>query len=99
MRAIVAVSLGLSLFTASPVANAHDFRPAVLSLKETAPGTYSVRWSPPRIRRDQPVVAPVFPDTVYLQARKAPLVKYEKEDVLNKYTYVNRLNGLLAVLK
>ncbi len=61
MRLLVALTLFLALVAGPSLAVAHDFRPAVLSLKETGAGTYSVRWSPPRARSGQPPVAPVFP--------------------------------------
>ncbi len=60
-RLLIAAVIGAALLAGPSEVSAHDFRPAVLSLKETTEGTYSLRWSPPRARGDQPTVTPVFP--------------------------------------
>lgn len=43
-------------------AKAHDFRPAVLAIKQVEPGRYVTRWSPPRLSPGQAAVSPRFPD-------------------------------------
>ena len=47
---------------ASRPAKAHDFRPAVLAIKQVEPGSYVTRWSPPRLSPGQTAVSPRFPD-------------------------------------
>lgn len=56
LAALVALTAGL--------ARAHEFRPAVLTLREHAPGTFAFRWQPALDARQQPLrdVAPVFPE-------------------------------------
>lgn len=51
-------------------ARAHEFRPAVLALEETAPGTFAVQWRPPRdaSQRDLPI-APAYPGGCVLDGR------------------------------
>jgi hypothetical protein len=58
---VIGFVIGFVIFARSSPASAHDFRPAVLSLKETSEGTYSLRWSPPRARMNQATVSPIFP--------------------------------------
>ena len=48
--------------TLSRPAKAHDFRPAVLAIKQVEPGSYVTRWSPPRLSPGQTAVSPRFPD-------------------------------------
>jgi hypothetical protein len=47
MRALAAVLVAFALTFVALAAAAHDFRPGVLSLVETAPGTFDVAWTPP----------------------------------------------------
>lgn len=52
------------LVIAARVATAHEFRPAVLSLRQLEPGTYAFAWQPAFDAQRRPLrdVAPVFPE-------------------------------------
>jgi hydrogenase/urease accessory protein HupE len=52
------------------LARAHEFRPAVLTLREVTPGTFTFRWQPAFDAQRQPLrdVAPVFPAHCRVQA-------------------------------
>ncbi|MCH9684549.1 MAG: HupE/UreJ family protein [Deltaproteobacteria bacterium] len=63
MRAAAWVLLVLIAVAARPVA-AHEFRPAVLSLRQTDPGQFAWRWQPAFDAQRRPLadVGPVFPE-------------------------------------
>ena len=58
----VAVAMGVLVATAAPPARAHELRPGLLSLTETAPGQFDVVWKLPRLARaPAAVLEPAFP--------------------------------------
>lgn len=70
MRPLALVLLVLGLALAAGIARAHEFRPAVLTLREQAPGTFAFRWQPAFDAQRKPLrdVAPVFPEHCRVEA-------------------------------
>jgi hydrogenase/urease accessory protein HupE len=63
----------LVLPMASPVAHAHEVRPAYLELKETAPGQFSVLWRTPVLAGMPLPIGLKLPD--FVQNRKDPVIQ------------------------
>jgi hydrogenase/urease accessory protein HupE len=70
MRPLALALLVLCLALAAGIARAHEFRPAVLTLRAQAPGTFAFRWQPAFDARRQPLrdVHPVFPEHCRVEA-------------------------------
>jgi hydrogenase/urease accessory protein HupE len=58
------VALLLALFALTPIAGAHEARPAYLQLDEVAPGRYEVQWRTPVLSGQRLPVALVLPEGV-----------------------------------
>lgn len=70
MRPLALALLVLCLALAASIARAHEFRPAVLTLREHSPGTFAFRWQPAFDAQRRPLrdVAPVFPEHCRVEA-------------------------------